>query len=310
MDVAHGAAIRAENLGMKGPRGWVFRGITLDASPGALIAVEGASGSGRTCLLLALTGRMKPTEGWAEVAGHRVPRKMAAVRRISALGPVPDVTDLDPSLTVAEQLRERALLRRRYDGPVRALLRPRAERAARTRSAVSAALDLVGLDLDTLPKGPRTSVRMLERLEELRLSLALALLADPQLVAVDDLDLKLSPAERDEAWELLRTIAASGVTVLAVCSEAPSDAIRVPVPSSAGQNLAPDPAARPGATEHTAPAQPQDAPGDGTDTGVDSTDPPEHRVDPPGPDHPTDELPQQDTTQEGAAGAITEAGRA
>ncbi|WP_425587967.1 ATP-binding cassette domain-containing protein [Streptomyces prasinosporus] len=36
-----------------------------------MLAVEGPSGSGRTCLLLALTGRMRPTEGRAAVGGTR-----------------------------------------------------------------------------------------------------------------------------------------------------------------------------------------------------------------------------------------------
>ncbi|MET9699186.1 ATP-binding cassette domain-containing protein [Streptomyces sp. NPDC006529] len=225
MDSPHGAAVTAENFGLKGPRGWVFRGVSLDAPAGSLIAVEGPSGSGRTCLLLALTGRMKTTEGSAEIARHRLPKKMAAVRRIAALGPVPGVTDLDPALTVAEQLREGALLQRRYEGPLRALLRPRAERASGAQVRIDAALAAVGLRLETLPKGPRTSVRDLERLEALRLSVAIALLGGPRLLAVDDTDLKLSGAEREEAWTLLRHIADSGTTVLAVCSEAPAGAV-------------------------------------------------------------------------------------
>lgn len=224
MDSPHGAAVRAEDFGVKGPRGWVFRGVAVDAAPGSLIAVEGPSGSGRTCLLLALTGRMKPTEGHAEIGRHRLPKKMAAVRRIAALGPVPGVNDLDQALTVAEQLREGALLQRRYDGPVRALLRPRGERRASTAARIDAALDAAGLDLATLPKGPRTSVRDLERLESVRLSVAIALLGSPRLLALDDLDIKLSDAERTEAWDLLRSLAARGTTVLAVCSEAPADA--------------------------------------------------------------------------------------
>ncbi|MFF1413230.1 ATP-binding cassette domain-containing protein [Streptomyces sp. NPDC058289] len=224
VDSPHGAAVKAEDFGVKGPRGWVFRGIGIDAAPGSLIAVEGPSGSGRTCLLLALTGRMKPTEGHAEIGRHRLPKKMAAVRRIAALGPVPGVNDLDQALTVAEQLREGALLQRRYDGPVRALLRPRGERRASTAARIDAALDAAGLDAGTLPKGPRTSVRDLERLESVRLSVAIALLGAPRLLALDDLDLKLSDAERAEAWDLLRSLAARGTTVLAVCSEAPSDA--------------------------------------------------------------------------------------
>ncbi|MDX3852879.1 ATP-binding cassette domain-containing protein [Streptomyces sp. AK02-01A] len=221
-----GAALTAEDFGLKGPRGWAFRHVRIDAGPGALIAVEGPSGSGRTCLLLALTGRMRPTEGHAEVDGLplRRGRGLAAVRRISALGPVPGVSDLDPALTVAEHLRERVSLRRRFDGPVPTLLRPRAERAAGTRGLIGSALEAAGLDMSALPKGERTPVRDLERLEALRLSVALALIGRPRLLAVDDLDLKLSDAGRAEAWKLLRSVAAGGVTVLAVCGRAPGDA--------------------------------------------------------------------------------------
>ncbi|MCX5587258.1 ATP-binding cassette domain-containing protein [Streptomyces erythrochromogenes] len=225
MDSPHGAAVKAEDFGLKGPRGWAFRGIGLDAAPGSLIAVEGPSGSGRTCLLLALTGRMKPTEGHAEIGRHRLPKKMAAVRRIAALGPVPGVNDLDQSLTVAEQLREGALLQRHYGAPIRSLFRSRAERRATAAARIDAALDAAGLDLATLPKGERTTVRDLERLEAVRLSVAIALLGSPQLLALDDLDIKLSDTERTEVWALLRSIAARGITVLAVCSEAPADAV-------------------------------------------------------------------------------------
>ncbi|WP_367041001.1 ATP-binding cassette domain-containing protein [Streptomyces sp. Je 1-332] len=226
-DGARGAAVTAREFGLKGPRGWAFRGVGVEAGPGSLIAIEGASGSGRTCLLLALAGRMRPTEGEATVGGFRLPKQLAAVRRISALGPVPGVTDLDPALTVAEQLHERALLERRFGGSLRNLLRPRAERAAEARLRIDTALAAAGLDTESLPKGRRTSVRDLERLEMLRLSVALALIGRPRLLAVDDVDLKLSDAERGEAWALLRSLAESGTTVVAVCNEAPEDAIAV-----------------------------------------------------------------------------------
>ncbi|MEW1626401.1 ATP-binding cassette domain-containing protein [Streptomyces sp. NPDC089173] len=224
METPHGAAVSAEDFGLKGPRGWAFRGVEFSAPPGSLIAVEGASGSGRTCLLLALTGRMRATEGSARVGGLELPRKAAPVRKIAALGPVPGVSELDPAFTVAEHLRERALLQGRYGASLRTLLRPRAERRAAARARIDAALEAAGLDPATLPKAERTSVRDLERIEALRLSVALALIGTPQLLALDDADLKLSPAERADAWTLLRSIAGSGTTVLAVCSEAPKDA--------------------------------------------------------------------------------------
>ncbi|MET9578217.1 ATP-binding cassette domain-containing protein [Streptomyces massasporeus] len=222
-----GVRIVADGLGIKGPRGWAVRGISVDAEPGALIAVEGPSGSGRTCLLLGLTGRMKVSEGTAAVGDARLPKQMAAVRGISALAHVPGVTDLDPALTVAEHLRERALLQRRFGASLRGLLRPRGERAAEAGRRVEAALEAAGLDVEALPKGPRTAVRDLERLEALRLSVALALVGGPRLLGIDDTDLKLSDGERGEVWALLGSLADAGTTVVAVCSEAPEGAVKV-----------------------------------------------------------------------------------
>ncbi|MGW5638836.1 ATP-binding cassette domain-containing protein, partial [Streptomyces sp. NPDC003832] len=174
-----------------------------------------------------LTGRMRPTEGSATVGGAAIPERLAAARRVGALAHVPGVTDLDPSLTVGEHLRERALLQRRFGGSLRGLLRPRAERVAWTRGRIERALAAAGLDRDALPKGSRTAVRDLERVEELRLSVALALIGEPGLLGVDDTDLKLSGTERAEVWTLLRSIAAAGTTVVAVCSEAPEGSLVV-----------------------------------------------------------------------------------
>ncbi|GAA2263656.1 hypothetical protein GCM10010145_41040 [Streptomyces ruber] len=222
-----GVTVEADGLGLKGPRGRVFRNIGFHAEAGSLIVIEGPSGSGRTCLLLALTGRMRPTEGRAKVGPHRLPRHMAAVRRVSALAHVPGVTDLDPALTVDEHLRERVLLQRRFGGSVRGalhgLLRLRGGRAAAADPRVDEALAAAGLDRGALPKGGRTAVRDLGRLEALRLSVALALIGRPLLLGVDDTDLKLAGAERAAAWSLLASVAAAGTTVLAVCSEAPED---------------------------------------------------------------------------------------
>ncbi|MEV7063926.1 ATP-binding cassette domain-containing protein [Streptomyces collinus] len=272
---AGGVRIVADGLGIKGPRGWAVRGISVDAGPGALVAVEGPSGSGRTCLLLALTGRMKVSEGAASVGDARLPKQMAAVRGVSALAHVPGVTDLDPALTVGEHLRERALLQQRFGASLRGLLRPRSERAAEAGQRVDAALEAAGLDLEALPKGPRTAVRDLERLEALRLSVALALVGGPRLLGIDDTDLKLADGEREEAWALLRSLADAGTTVVAVCSEAPEGAVKL----STAEN----------------PEEP--APEDGrTDQGTDRTD-------------QTDQADQADQGEE-KADALAETGRA
>ncbi|MGW6392423.1 ATP-binding cassette domain-containing protein [Streptomyces sp. NPDC055103] len=284
----HGAAVVADGFGLKGPRGWAFREVSFRAGPGALVAIEGPSGSGRTCLLLALTGRMKATEGHAEVGGVRLPRKLGAVRRISALGQVPGVSELDPAFTVAEHLRERALLQRRFDGSVRALLRRPSERAAEARARIDEAVAASGLDLAALPKGERTSVRDLERLEALRLTIALALIGRPRLLALDDTDLKLSDADRAEAWALLRSVAASGTTVLAVCAEAPAFAQRIATTEPTTGTETETGTETPDATEAA-------DPGGATDTSTAEV---------------TDADADADDTEEGAADALAETGRA
>ncbi|MFD4693425.1 ATP-binding cassette domain-containing protein [Streptomyces sp. NPDC058463] len=291
MDSPHGAEVSAEDFGLEGPRGWAFRGVDFTADPGTLVAIEGPSGSGRTCLLLALTGRMRSTQGHAEVGGLRMPGRLAAVRRISALGPVPGVSELDPAFTVAEHLRERALLQRRFDGSLRTLLRPRGRRTASARATVDAALEAVRLDTSALPKAERTSVRDLERLEALRLSIALALMARPRLLAVDDTDLKLSDADRGEAWELLRALADAGTTVLAVCSEAPEDAftVRTGTPATGEQ---PDGAAEGSTAED-----------DRTEDDAAEHDAAEGNAS-------KNATTEDDTTGEGTADAIAETGRA
>ncbi len=210
----HSRGLRGEGAARLG-----VPGISLDAGPGSLIAVEGPSGSGRTSLLLALTGRMKASEGTAAVGELTLPKQSAAVRRVSALANVAGVTDLEPALTVGEHLRERALLQRRFGDSVRGLLRPGPSGPVEAGLRIEQALTAAGLDREVLPKGARTAVRDLERPQELRLSIALALIGRPALLGVDDVDLKLSDAERDEIWALLKSIAEAGTTVVAVSTE-------------------------------------------------------------------------------------------
>ncbi len=330
-----GAGVGAEDFGLRGPRGWAFRSVSFRAEPGSLVAITGPSGSGRTCLLLALTGRMRTAEGTAEVAGLDLPRRMAGVRRISALGHVPGVSELEPALTVAEHLRERVLLRRRFNGSLRELLRPTRARAATARTRIDAALAAAGLDTAALPKGERTAVRDLERLQALRLSVALALIGGPRLLGVDDTDLKLSDGDREEAWAMLRSVAASGTTVLAVCSDAPEGAVvvRAGVPAGASQapgaamadagtatatatadtdtsadgpGAGPRPEQGAGPREGRGPGRPN-APGSGERTQADDTRDTAGRPGPEDPDGKPAKKTEDDT--EGAADALAETGR-
>ncbi|MFB4304400.1 ATP-binding cassette domain-containing protein [Actinomadura sp. NTSP31] len=197
-----GAAVRTRGLSLRGARGRVFQDVDLDVPAGGLAAVSGIAGSGRTALLLALGGRMKPAAGTGTVGG--VPLDdLRAVQRIAALGIVPGVTGLDPALTVREHVREALALHEGVLGRFRG-------RNARMR----AALDRAGLDVD-----PRTLAEDLDPDEAQLLGAALALVGEPRLLLLDDVDEGLPAHRQRPLWRRLRAIADSGVTVIATCHD-------------------------------------------------------------------------------------------
>ncbi|GAA3121867.1 hypothetical protein GCM10017600_16800 [Streptosporangium carneum] len=204
----HGVAVHASGLSLKGGHGWVYRDVTLEAGPGSLTAVAGQAGSGRTSLLLTLAGRMKPTGGTLAVGGHHGPGR---IRRVAALGLVDGVNDLDGALSVREHLRER----------VRSPLWNRRQ-AARATAALTAA------GLERSP-GDRTLIRALDREERVRLGVALALLDEPGLLALDDVDAGLGGDRLDGLWATLADLAGQGLTVVASCTESGAAAtLRLP----------------------------------------------------------------------------------
>ncbi|GAA1779161.1 hypothetical protein GCM10009735_06770 [Actinomadura chokoriensis] len=199
--------VRARGLGVRGARGWVFRDVGLDAPAGALVAVSGIAGTGRTALLLTLGGRMRPAEGSVAVGGFTRP---GDVQRVAALGIVPGVTELDPALTVREHLNEALALREGVFGRFRG----RDERRRR-------ALDRVGLDIDQ-----RTLADELPPDEARLLGAALALVGAPGLLLLDDVDEGLPADRQRELWRRLAAIAAGGVTIVAACHDpAPADGL-------------------------------------------------------------------------------------
>lgn len=63
-----------ENLTLENNVEVIFKNLSFTAMPGSLVVVEGANGSGKTCLLRMITGRIKPTSGkisWNNINIHK-----------------------------------------------------------------------------------------------------------------------------------------------------------------------------------------------------------------------------------------------
>ncbi|MDI1464982.1 ABC transporter ATP-binding protein [Catellatospora sp. KI3] len=204
-----GAVLRARGLGLRTRRGWVFRELELAVRPGELIALTGPAGGGRTSALLALGDRFRTGAGSREASGR------------TAFALVPGVNDPDPALTVAEHLTERRrLLGLRPAHRPRRATRPLITRLARQPGERGPKIRPIArqLESDTGGDGDGRLVRELAPVERHRLMLALALLEEPDVLLVDDIDVGLTPAE---SAELLADFAATGRAVVAVARTLP-----------------------------------------------------------------------------------------
>ena len=186
----HGPAVRVAGLRVRrgGRRGTeVLHGVDLTVGAGELVGVLGPRGSGKTTLLRAVVGVQQGVTGDVEVLGR--PAGHPDLRR--RVGYVTQSPSVYADLSVAENLR--------YFG---ALLDA-------TPEAVEGALTAV--DLDRLA-GRR--VGSLSGGERSRTSLAVALLAEPDLLVLDEPTVGLDPVLRRDLWGLFGRLAAGGTALL------------------------------------------------------------------------------------------------
>jgi ABC-type multidrug transport system ATPase subunit len=203
-----GVGIVARSITARGPLGPAFQAVDLEAEPGSLVAVTGPGGSGRSCLLLALAGRLRLVAGQLTVGGQHLPKRSSAVRRLVAVARVRPAIDLEQHLRVQELMAERSLVAPRSASP----------------ASIAAALSLLGID------PPRDALlRDLHPAEQTLLACALAVATAPGAIVIDDVDQGLEPGDVPWVWRALRAVAGTGTgcTVVASAGAPPPD----PVPA-------------------------------------------------------------------------------
>ena len=171
----------------------VVAGVDLDVVPGECFGLLGPNGAGKTTTLKLCLGLVEPDAGEIELLGEPVPRRAREAR--VRVGVVPQFDNLDPDFTASENLYVYA----RYFGIGPDEMRERAPRL----------LEFAGLAgradarISTLSGGMKR-----------RLTLARALVNDPQLVVMDEPTTGLDPQARHLIWERLRRLTAEGKTLL------------------------------------------------------------------------------------------------
>jgi ABC-2 type transport system ATP-binding protein len=168
-------------------------GVDLDVARGAVCALLGPNGAGKTTAVRVLTTLTLPDEGRAFVAGHDVVADPVAARRVLGLA-AQDAT-VDQLLTGHENLT--------MIGELHHLGRRRAKERA-TELLAQFSLSDAG---DKLAKEYSGGMRR-------RLDLAATLVAEPEVLFLDEPTTGLDPRARNELWDVLDELVSGGTTLL------------------------------------------------------------------------------------------------
>jgi ABC-2 type transport system ATP-binding protein len=168
-------------------------GISLEVSPREIFGLLGPNGAGKSTTVGVLTTRVRPTGGKAWIGEHDVWKDSTAVKRL--IGVVPQRPNLDFSLTAAEIL----IFHGAYFGLGS---KERKERAATL------------LEKFKLTDRGNQMVRGFSGGMMQRLSIARAMMHDPQVLFLDEPSAGLDPQTRILLWEIIREYNQAGKTIL------------------------------------------------------------------------------------------------
>jgi ABC-2 type transport system ATP-binding protein len=179
VETATATTIAARDLVKRYGERVALRNVSLVAGRGELVAVIGPNGAGKTTLLSILAGIQSADEGTVEAPER--------------LGWVPQQPALYGKLTVQENLMLFARLERRPD--------PRA--AVDRMLELTDLRDRAGDQVVTLSGGNRQ-----------RVNIAIGLLAEPEVLLLDEPSAALDPRQRERLWEFILRLAGEGTTVV------------------------------------------------------------------------------------------------
>lgn len=165
--------------------------ICLNVAAGQIFGLLGPNGAGKTTLMKIVAGLVRPTAGTVTIYGMDAAQRTQQLRRL--VGIVPQDSNLERELTVTEAL----TVYGRLFG-----LESLHERVEETIAAFS----LQGMRQKRVG---RLSGGMMRRV-----LIARALLPKPQLLLLDEPTVGLDPDVRQEIWQIIQELAASGKTML------------------------------------------------------------------------------------------------
>ena len=176
--------------------------VSLDIHPGQVVAVIGASGSGKSTLCRTINRLETIQEGSIEIDGELLPEEGRDLTRLRAeVGMVFQSFNLFPHRTVLDNITLAPI-------KVRGISRSEAEATARSL------LERVGLADQADKRPPQLSGG-----QQQRVAIARALAMDPKIMLFDEPTSALDPEMITEVLDVIKGLAAEGMTMLVVTHE-------------------------------------------------------------------------------------------
>jgi len=195
LGAAGGMIARSDARGSKQPKPQIraLDGISLEVMPSEIFCLLGPNGAGKSTTVGVLTTRVRPTSGQAWIGDYEVWKNQVAVKLL--IGVVPQRPNLDFSLTAREIL----IFHGAYFG-------------LGSKERNSRADDL--LEKFRLTDRGNQMVRGFSGGMMQRLSIARAMMHDPQVLFLDEPSAGLDPQTRILLWEIIREYNHAGKTIL------------------------------------------------------------------------------------------------
>jgi branched-chain amino acid transport system ATP-binding protein len=173
------------------------KGIDLEVGAGELVCLIGANGAGKTTTLKAITGIVRAAGGRIVYDGEDISARRVHEIARKGLAMVPEGRGVFAQLTIQENLSMGAYARN-------------------DRAAIQADVERVFTLFPRLKERRTQTAGTLSGGEQQMLAMARALMSRPKLLLLDEPSMGLAPLMVERIFEVVRTIASEGVTLLLV----------------------------------------------------------------------------------------------
>ena len=174
-----------------------IRGISMNVPSGGIVTIIGGNGAGKTTTLRAISGLERLKSGEIRFDGERIDHLPADRIVARGIAHVPAGRRIFPGLTVEENLRTGAFLRR-------------------DKAAVEADLETAFTRFPRLRERRTQLARTLSGGEQQMLAIGRALMTKPRLLLMDEPSMGLAPIVVEEIARIIEEISAQGVPVVLV----------------------------------------------------------------------------------------------